>query len=108
MGSAGFWSACQLTRDVLLRVLEVLEERVVGPRNALLDVRLGVREALDLAGLATEQTVKAMGSVESAAIDDALGSDLVASTLLNGVALGAASLEQRSALGGVTLLEAHG
>ena len=101
-------SVSRVEIEIDARVLEVLEERVVGPRNALLDVRLGVREALDLAGLATEQTVKAMGSVESAAIDDALGSDLVASTLLNGVALGAASLEQRGALGGVTLLEAHG
>jgi hypothetical protein len=39
----------------LLRVLEVLEESVLVPCNALADVGGGVREALDLTGLTAKE-----------------------------------------------------
>ena len=68
-------------RDVLLGVLEVLEERVLVPGDALLLVGIGVRVAIDLTGLAAEEAVEH-------------GTDLVALTLLQGVALRAARLEE--------------
>lgn len=46
------------TGDVLLGVLEVLEEGFLVPRDALVDVGLGVREALDGAGLTAEEAVE--------------------------------------------------
>lgn len=69
------------TRDVLLGVLEVLEEGVLVPGDALLLVGVGVGVALDLTGLTAEETVKH-------------GTDLVALALLQGVALRAAGLEE--------------
>lgn len=50
----------QLTRarDVFLGVLEVLEERVLTPRNTFIHISLRVGEALDGSGLSTEETVK--------------------------------------------------
>lgn len=69
------------TGDVLLGVLEVLEESVLVPGDALLLVGVGVGVAVDLSGLAAEETVKH-------------GADLVALTLLQGVALRAAGLEE--------------
>ena len=75
--------------DVLLGVLEVVEERVLVPGDALLLVGVGVRVTGDLAGLAAEETVE-------------LGADLVALALLQGVALSAAGLEEVGALLGVT------
>lgn len=45
-------------RDVLLRVLEVVEERVVVPDDALIPVGLCVRVALDRAGRAAEEAVQ--------------------------------------------------
>lgn len=69
------------TGNVLLGVLEVLEERVLVPGDALLLVGVGVRVALDLTGLTTEEPVEH-------------GADLVALTLLQGVALRAAGLEE--------------
>jgi len=68
-------------RDVLLGVLEVLEQCVLVPGDALLLVGVGVRVAVDLAGLAAEEAVEH-------------GADLVALALLQGVALSAAGLEE--------------
>jgi hypothetical protein len=67
--------------DVLLGVLEVLEEGVLVPGDALLLVGVGVGVALNLTGLAAEKAVEH-------------GADLVALTLLQGVALRAAGLEE--------------
>jgi hypothetical protein len=67
--------------NVLLGVLEVLEEGVLVPGDALLLVGVGVGVALDLTGLAAEEAVEH-------------GADLVALTLLQGVALRAAGLEE--------------
>jgi len=49
-GHLGAW-------DVLLWVLEVGKQSLLLPCNALLLVRVCVRETLDLTGLATEETV---------------------------------------------------
>ena len=54
------------TRNVLLGVLKVLEESVLVPGNALVDVGLGVREALDGTGLATEETVEVRADYRAA------------------------------------------
>lgn len=67
--------------NVLLGVLEVLEESVVVPLNALLLVGIGVGVALDGTGLAAPETVQS-------------GTDLVAAVLLNGVALSTSGLEE--------------
>jgi hypothetical protein len=69
------------TGDVLLGVLEVLEESVVVPLNALLLVGIGVGVAINGAGLAAPETVQSR-------------SDLVAAVLLNGVALSTSGLEK--------------
>ncbi|KAI6768745.1 hypothetical protein HG531_010934 [Fusarium graminearum] len=69
------------TGDVLLGVLEVLEESVVVPLNTLLLVGIGVRVTLDGTGLAAPETVQSR-------------SDLVATILLNGVALSTSGLEK--------------
>jgi hypothetical protein len=76
-------------RNVLLGVLEVLEESVLVPVDTLLLVGVGVGEALDLTGLAAEDTME-------------LRADLVALAGLQGVALRAAGLEEVGALLGVT------
>lgn len=76
-------------RNVLLGVLEVLEKSVLLPVDGALLVGVGVREAGNLAGLAAEETVE-------------LRADLVALAGLQGVALGATSLEEVGALLGVT------
>jgi hypothetical protein len=68
-----------LTRNVLLGVLEVLEQRLVVPVNALVDVGGGVGETLDLAGLTAKETVE-------------VGADLVGLAGADGVALGATGL----------------
>jgi hypothetical protein len=67
--------------DVLLGVLEVREQGVVVPLDALLLVGVGVRVALDGARLAAEETVQGRA-------------DLVAAAGLDGVALGATGLEE--------------
>merc|ERR1719223_614329 len=67
-------------RDVLFGVEQVLEEGVLAPDDALLDVLLRVREALSLASLAAEEAVE-------------VRADLVRATSLVGVALGALLLE---------------
>ena len=69
------------TRNVLLGVLEVLEEGLVVPLDALLLVGIGVGVTLDGAGLAAPKTVKS-------------GTDLVATVLVDGVALRATRLEE--------------
>jgi hypothetical protein len=69
------------TGDVLLRVLEVLEKGVVVPLNTLLLVGIGVRVTVDGTGLAAPETVQSR-------------SDLVATVLLNGVALSTSGLEE--------------
>lgn len=71
--------------NVLLGVLKVGEEGVVLPGDALGLVGVGVRVALDGAGLAAEEAVQR-------------GADLVAAVLLDGVALRAARLEEGSTL----------
>ena len=59
------------------------------PLNALLLVGVCVRVALDGAGVAAEEAVEG-------------GADLVAAVLLDGVALGAAGLEEVGTLLGIT------
>jgi len=79
--------------NVLLGVLEVLEESVITPGDALALVGVGVSVSGDLAGLSAPKSVK-------------VGSDLVALTLLEVVALSATGLEEVGALLGVTRCEA--
>jgi hypothetical protein len=69
------------TGNVLLGVLEVLEESVVVPLNALLLVGIGVGVAVDGTSLAAPETVQGRA-------------DLVAAVLLNGVALSTSGLEE--------------
>lgn len=83
------------TRNVLLGVLEVLEESVLVPGDALLLVGIGVGVAVDGAGLAAEEAVES-------------GADLVAATLLKGVALSAAGLEEVGTLLGITCVQVLG
>lgn len=68
-------------RNVLLGVLEVLEEGLLVPLDALLLVGVGVSVAINGTGLAAEETVES-------------GADLVAAVLFDGVALGATRLEE--------------
>lgn len=68
-------------RDVLLGVLEVREEGVMFPHDALLLVGISVGVAVDGARLAAEEAVQS-------------GTDLVAAAALDGVALGATGLEE--------------
>lgn len=53
------WNAVVMTRVVtyLFRVLEVLEESLLGPSDTLVHVGGGVGEALCLTSLTTEDTV---------------------------------------------------
>ena len=80
--------------DVLLGVLEVLEEGVLVPSDALVDVGSRVRVTTGLTSLATEHAVE-------------VGADLVRLARGDGVALSAAGLEERSALGSVTSSKRH-
>ena len=75
--------------DVLLGVLEVLEEGLLVPLNALLLVGIGVGVAVDGASLAAEEAVQGRA-------------DLVAAGLVDGVALSATGLEEVGTLLGVT------
>jgi hypothetical protein len=75
--------------NVLLGVLEVLEEGLLVPLNALLLVGVGVGVAGDGASVAAEKAVER-------------GADLVALALTKGVALGATGLEEVGTLLGVT------
>lgn len=76
-------------RNVLLGVLEVREEGVLVPGDALLLVGIGVGVALDGASLAAEKTVQSR-------------SNLVAAVLLDSVALSTTALEHLDTLGNVT------
>ena len=67
-------------------------QRVLVPRDALLLVGVGVGEALDLAGLAAEETVQRRA-------------DLVTLAVLQGVALGTPGLEEVGTLLGITWIE---
>jgi len=67
------------TRNVLLGVLEVLEQGVLVPSDALLLVGIGVGVTVDLTGLTAEEAVEH-------------GANLVALTLLQGMALSASGL----------------
>lgn len=78
-----------ISHTLPFRILTHLEEGLLLPDNTLVDVGSGVREALSLAGLATEETVE-------------VGSDLVGAALLEGVALSATGLEEVGTLGSVT------
>lgn len=52
-------SACEVVDGfTYLRVLEILEKSVLAPGDTLVDVSLGVREAVDGSGLTAEETVK--------------------------------------------------
>ena len=75
--------------DELLGVLQVIEEGVLGPGDALLLVGVGVGEAVDGARLAAEEAVERRA-------------DLVAAALLEGVALCAAGLEEVGTFLGVS------
>lgn len=75
--------------NVLLGVLEVVEQGLLFPGDTLLLVGVGVGETLNLTGLAAEETVQSRA-------------DLVALTLLQGVALSATGLEEVGTLLGVT------
>jgi len=77
------------TRNVLFGVFEVLEQSLLVPRHALVDVRGSVREALGLSSLATEHAVK-------------IRANLVWATRLESMALCTASFEETGTLGGVT------
>lgn len=74
-------------RDVLLRVLKVVEERVFAPKNTLVLVGVGIREASNSTGLATKETVK-------------VGTNLVSAAGLDSVALSAPLLEKLGSVGG--------
>lgn len=64
---------------------EVFEEGVFGPYDSLLFVCICVREAIDLTGLTTEETVE-------------VWSDLVSAALVESVALSTSRLEQSGTL----------
>lgn len=51
-------------RNVFFGVLEVLEQGLLIPGDALADVRSGVREPIGLAGLAAEDTARGMSDVK--------------------------------------------
>jgi hypothetical protein len=76
------------TGDVLLGVLEVVEQRLLVPGDALLLVGISVGKALNLTTLAAKETVQ-------------LRADLVALTLLQGVALSTSCLEKVGTLLGI-------
>merc|ERR1719378_1019086 len=76
-------------RDVLLRVLKVVEERLLVPRDARLRVGLGVDKAWDLAGRTANNAKE------------------VRAPLVDGVALRAARLEQLLAKCDVAGWDAH-
>jgi len=78
--------------DVLLGVLEVGEQSVFLPGDALLLVGVGVGVAVDGAGLAAEETVQGRA-------------DLVGTASLDGVALSATGLEEGRTLLSVTWWE---
>jgi len=82
------------TRDVLFRVLEILEECFLSPSHAFINISSSVREIFDLARLAAEQPVE-------------VRSDLVGFASGEGVTLRTASFEETRPLGCVALLEAH-
>ena len=88
--SEGHFSA----RDVLLGVLKVLEEGLLSPSNALVDVGGSVGEPLDLASLATKEPME-------------VGADLVGLACTDGMALSAASLEETGTLASVTRSVRH-
>lgn len=75
--------------NVLLGVLEVLVHGVLGPDNTLLLVGLGVRVSGSVAGLSAKDTVE-------------VGTDLVSTTGLGGVALETSGLEKVGTLLSVT------
>ena len=96
----------------LLRVFEVLEESLIIPNDALVDVGGGVGEAFRLASLAAEDAIKREKSARSqnkiflASFGEhapmQVRADLVWATSLNGVALGTTGLEEGLALANVT------
>lgn len=82
-GSRGTRTRDQESARVLWSRNDSTNQSVLLPCNALLLVRIGVGEALDLAGLATKQAVQ-------------VGADLVPAALFKSVALCAASLDRVS------------
>lgn len=100
----------------LFGVFEVLEKSVLVPCDTLVDVGRGVREALCLSGLAAEQTVEQgkrkcqsfcpakYGEMWHFGVNSPVKvwADLVRTACLEGMALRAARLEERSTLASVT------
>ena len=91
----------------LFGVLEVLEEGLLVPGDALVDVGGGVGEALGLSGLATEHTARATSTNDRIVRQHRYSpvevrADLVGSASLEGMALSAAGLEETSTLASVT------
>jgi hypothetical protein len=82
-------------RNVLLGVLEVLEEGLLVPLDALLLVGVGVRVAVNGTSLAAEETVESRA-------------DLVAAVLVDGVALGTTRLEEVGTLLEITTSHCEG
>lgn len=90
--STGNWNHSgrgDIARSPNSQLLTHLEESLLVPGNALVDVGGGVGEALGLAGLAAEDTVE-------------VGADLVGAASLEGVALGTTGLEETGTLGEVS------
>ena len=91
----------------LFGVLEVLEEGLLVPGDALVDVGGGVGEALGLSRLATEHTARATSTTDRTVRQHRnspveVRADLVGSASLEGMALSAAGLEETSTLASVT------
>ena len=97
----------------LLGVLEVFEESVLVPSDALVHVGSGVGVAVGLTGLATEDTGCEVNNRHGESRQEGnspvkVGADLVGLARADSVALRAAGLEEGSTLGGVTGSERHG
>lgn len=82
------------SRDVLFRVLEIIEKSVLSPNDALLHVSRRVRETFHGTSLATEKTVQ-------------VGADFVGLASTDGVAQCTTSLEDSSTLASVTCSVRH-
>ena len=90
----------------LFGVLEVLEQRLLAPGYTLVDVCGGVRETLDLTGLAAEEAGDASAyrviHVEYGDVPVKVGADFVRLASTHGMALRAACLEETGTLASVT------
>jgi len=80
--------------NVFLRVLEILEQSLLSPDNALLLVGIGVGETFYLSRLTSKQAVQ-------------VRTDLIRAAGLEGVALSAAGLEKVCTLSIIAFLKTH-